>query len=195
MESRGLFNKVEKVITMGDGREIIIETGKVAKQADGSVVLRQGDTMLLATVVAAKEAKEGVDFLPLQVEYKEKYSSCGRFPGGFMKREGRANDSEVLVSRLIDRALRPLFPADYHAGVYVTVTLISADKDIQPDALAGLAASAALAVSDIPFGGPISEVRVARIGGELVINPLFSQMAQADLDIMVAGTMDNIMMV
>ncbi len=195
MESKSLFNKVEKTITMGDGREIIIETGKVAKQADGSVVVRQGDTMLLATVVAAKEAKENVDFLPLQVEYKEKYASCGRFPGGFMKREGRANDSEVLVSRLIDRALRPLFPADYHADVYVTVTLISADKDIQPDALAGLAASAALAVSDIPFGGPISEVRVARIGGEFVINPLFSQMAGADLDIMVAGTMDNIMMV
>ena len=173
----------------------MIETGKLAKQADGSVVVKQGDTMLLATVVAAKDAKPDTDFMPLQVEYKEKYAACGRYPGGFMKREGKANDSEVLVARLIDRALRPLFPSDYHAEVYVTVNLISADKDIQPDALAGLAASAALAVSDIPFGGPISEVRVARINGEYCINPTFSQMPDVDLDIMVGGTIDNILMV
>ncbi|MFR9577912.1 MAG: polyribonucleotide nucleotidyltransferase [Rikenellaceae bacterium] len=195
MEENKLFNPVYKSITLADGREITIETGKVAKQADGSVVLRQGDTMLLATVVAAKDAKPDTDFMPLQVEYKEKYASCGRFPGGFLKREGRAGDAEILVARLIDRALRPLFPADYHADVFVTVNLISADKDIQPDALAGLAASAALAVSDIPFNGPISEVRVARIDGEFVINPTFSQMEQVDLDIMVGGTIDNILMV
>ncbi|MFI3289128.1 MAG: polyribonucleotide nucleotidyltransferase [Rikenellaceae bacterium] len=195
MEENKLFSPVYKSIELAGGREIIIETGKVAKQADGSVVLRQGDTMLLATVVAAKDAKPDTDFMPLSVEYKEKYASCGRFPGGFLKREGRAGDAEILVSRLIDRALRPLFPADYHAEVFVTVNLISADKDIQPDALAGLAASAALAVSDIPFNGPISEVRVARIGGEFVINPTFSQMSEVDLDIMVAGTIDNIMMV
>ena len=154
-----------------------------------------GDTMLLGTVVAAKDAKPDTDFMPLQVEYKEKYAACGRYPGGFMKREGKANDSEILVARLIDRALRPLFPADYHAEVYVTVTLISADKDIQPDALAGLAASAALAVSDIPFGGPISEVRVVRRNGEYAINPNFSEMPECDLDIMVGGTIDNILMV
>ena len=176
MEDKKLYNAVRKIITLADGRQIEIETGKLAKQADGSVVVKQGDTMLLATVVAAKDAKPDTDFMPLQVEYKEKYASCGRYPGGFMKREGRANDSEILVARLIDRALRPLFPADYHAEVYVTVNLISADKDIQPDALAGLAASAALAVSDIPFGGPISEVRVARLDGEYVINPNFSEM-------------------
>ena len=190
-----MYNAVQKRITLADGREIMIETGKLAKQADGSVVVRMGDTMLLGTVVAAKDAKEGTDFMPLQVEYKEKYASCGRFPGGFMKREGKASDSEILVARLIDRALRPLFPADYHAEVFVTVNLISAEKDIQPDALAGLAASAALAVSDIPFGGPISEVRVARINGEYVINPGFEAMKSADLDIMVGGTIDNILMV
>ena len=195
MEANKLYNAVQKTITLADGREIMIETGKLAKQADGSVVVRMGDTMLLGTVVAAKDAKEGTDFMPLQVEYKEKYASCGRFPGGFMKREGKAGDSEILVARLIDRALRPLFPADYHAEVFVTVNLISAEKDIQPDALAGLAASAALAVSDIPFGGPISEVRVARIGGEYVINPGFEAMKSADLDIMVGGTIDNILMV
>ena len=195
MEANKLYNAVQKTITLADGREIMIETGKLAKQADGSVVVRMGDTMLLGTVVAAKDAKEGTDFMPLQVEYKEKYASCGRFPGGFMKREGKAGDSEILVARLIDRALRPLFPADYHAEVFVTVNLISAEKDIQPDALAGLAASAALAVSDIPFGGPISEVRVARINGEYVINPGFEAMKQADLDIMVGGTIDNILMV
>ena len=190
-----MYNATQKVITLSDGREIIIETGKLAKQADGAVVVKQGDTMLLGTVVAAKDAKPDTDFMPLQVEYKEKYAACGRFPGGFLKREARPNDSEILVARLIDRALRPLFPSDYHAEVYVTVNLISADKDIQPDALAGLAASAALAVSDIPFGGPISEVRVARIDGRFVINPTYSQMDAADLDIMVGGTIDNILMV
>ena len=195
MEENKLYHPVQKTIVLADGREIMIETGKLAKQADGSVVVKQGDTMLLATVVAAKDAKEGTDFMPLQVEYKEKYAAAGRYPGGFMKREGKANDSEVLVARLIDRALRPLFPADYHAEVYVTVNLISADKDTQPDAMAGLAASAALAVSDIPFGGPISEVRVARINGEYVINPTYSQMEDVDLDIMVGGTIDNILMV
>ena len=179
MEEKKLYNAVRKIITLADGRQIEIETGKLAKQADGSVVVKMGDTMLLGTVVAAKDAKEGTDFMPLQVEYKEKFASCGRFPGGFMKREGKASDAEVLVARLIDRALRPLFPADYHAEVFVTVNLISADKDIQPDALAGLAASAALAVSDIPFGGPISEVRVARIGGEFVINLTTKDMAFA----------------
>jgi len=195
MEEKKLYDAVQKFIPLSGGREIMIETGKLAKQADGSVVVKQGDTMLLATVVAAKDAKEGTDFMPLQVEYKEKFAAAGRIPGGFMKREGKASDNEILVARLIDRALRPLFPADYHAEVYVTVNLISADKDIQADALAGLAASAALAVSDIPFGGPISEVRVARIDGEYVINPTFSQMKDVDLDIMVGGTIDNILMV
>ena len=195
MEEKKLYNAVRKIITLADGRQIEIETGKLAKQADGSVVVKMGDTMLLGTVVAAKDAKPDTDFMPLQVEYKEKYAACGRYPGGFMKREGKANDSEILVARLIDRALRPLFPADYHAEVYVTVTLISADKDIQPDALAGLAASAALAVSDIPFGGPISEVRVVRRNGEYAINPNFPEMPECDLDIMVGGTIDNILMV
>ena len=195
MEEKKLYNAVQKFIPLEGGREIMIETGKLAKQADGSVVVKQGNTMLLATVVAAKDAKEGTDFMPLQVEYKEKFAAVGRIPGGFMKREGKASDNEVLVARLIDRALRPLFPDDYHAEVYVTVNLISADKDIQADALAGLAASAALAVSDIPFGGPISEVRVARINGEYCINPTFSQMKDVDLDIMVGGTIDNILMV
>ena len=190
-----MYNATQKVIKLSGDREIIIETGKLAKQADGSVVVKQGDTMLLATVVAAKDAKPDTDFMPLQVDYKEKYASCGRFPGGFLKREARPGDNEILVARLIDRALRPLFPSDFHAEVYVTVNLISADKDIQADALAGLAASAALAVSDIPFGGPISEVRVARINGEFIINPTFSQMNEVDLDIMVGGTIDNILMV
>lgn len=190
-----MYNATKKLIELPGGRQIEIETGKLAKQADGSVVVKEGNTMLLATVVAAKDAKEGVDFMPLQVEYKEKYASIGRFPGGFLKREARPTDAEILVSRLIDRALRPLFPADYHADVFVTVQLISADSDIQPDALAGLAASAALAVSDIPFHGPISEVRVGRIGGEWVINPKFSEMEGCDLDIMVGATYDNILMV
>ncbi len=190
-----LFNETKKTITLGDGRTIEISTGKLAKQADGAVVVKMGGTMLLGTVVAAKDAKPDVDFMPLSVEYREKYAAAGRYPGGFLKREARPNDSEILVSRLIDRALRPLFPADYHAEVFVNVTLVSADKDIQPDALAGLAASAALAVSDIPFGGPISEVRVARIDGQMVINPGFSQMKAADLDLMVGATYDNVLMV
>ena len=189
------MNVVKKTIQLSDGRTIEIETGKLAKQADGSVVVKMGKTMLLAAVTCAKDAKENVDFMPLQVDYKEKFAAAGRFPGGFMKREGKASDSEILVARLIDRALRPLFPDDFHAEVFVTVNLISAEKDIQPDAIAGLAASAAIAVSDIPFNGPISEVRVARINGEYCINPNFSQMADADLDIMVAATMDNILMV
>ena len=190
-----LYNETKKVTPLGDDREIEISTGKLAKQADGAVVVKQGDTMLLATVVAAKDAKPETDFMPLSVEYKEKYAAAGRFPGGFLKREARPSDSEILVARLIDRALRPLFPSDFHAEVFVTVNLISADKDIQPDALAGLAASAALAVSDIPFGGPISEVRVSRIDGKFVINPTFSENERADIDIMVGATIDNILMV
>ena len=190
-----MYKETTKFIPLGDDREITISTGKLAKQADGAVVVKQGDTMLLATVVAAKDAKPDVDFMPLSVEYKEKYAAAGRYPGGFLKREARPSDSEILIARLIDRALRPLFPADYHAEVFVTVNLISAAKDIQPDALAGLAASAALAVSDIPFGGPISEVRVSRIDGKFVINPTFSDNARADIDIMVGATIDNILMV
>lgn len=186
---------INKKIELSDGRVIEIETGKLAKQADGSVVVKMGGTMLLATVTAAKDAKDDVDFMPLQVDYKEKFYSAGRFPGGFMKREGKATDAEILTARLVDRALRPLFPEDFHAEVYVQITLISAEKDIQPDALAGLAASSALAVSDIPFGGPISEVRVVRINGEFKIDPTYSEMEQADLDLMVAATYDNIMMV
>lgn len=190
-----MLKVTKKTIDLGDGRTIEIETGKLAKQADGSVVVKQGNTMLLATVVAAPDAKEDVDFMPLQVEYKEKFSAIGRFPGGFMKRESKASDYEVLVSRLIDRALRPLFPDDYHAEVYVTVNLISADKDTMPDALAGLAASAALAVSDIPFNGPISEVRIGRVNGKMIVNPTYNQLAESDIDIMVAATIDNILMV
>ena len=189
------MNIINKKIELSDGRVIEIETGKLAKQADGSVVVKMGGTMLLATVTAAKDAKDDVDFMPLQVDYKEKFYSAGRFPGGFMKREGKATDAEILTARLVDRALRPLFPEDFHAEVYVQITLISAEKDIQPDALAGLAASSALAVSDIPFGGPISEVRVVRINGEFKIDPTYSEMEQADLDLMVAATYDNIMMV
>ncbi|KHE42933.1 polynucleotide phosphorylase [Alistipes inops] len=195
MKNMMMYKETTKVIPLGDDREITISTGKLAKQADGAVVVKQGDTMLLATVVAAKDAKPDVDFMPLSVEYKEKYAAAGRYPGGFLKREARPSDSEILIARLIDRALRPLFPADYHAEVFVTVNLISAAKDIQPDALAGLAASAALAVSDIPFGGPISEVRVSRIDGKFVINPTFSDNARADIDIMVGATIDNILMV
>jgi polyribonucleotide nucleotidyltransferase len=190
-----MINPIVKTIELGDGRTITLETGKLAKQADGAVMLRMGDTMMLATVCAAKDANPGVDFMPLQVEYKEKYASFGRFPGGFTKREGRASDYEILTCRLVDRALRPLFPDNYHAEVFVNIILYSADgKDI-PDALAGLAASAALAVSDIPFNGPISEVRVGRVNGEFVINPTFQQLEEADMDIMVAATYDNIMMV
>ncbi len=190
-----MYKSIIKTIDLGDNRKIEIETGKLAKQADGSVVVKQGDTMLLAAVTSAKEAREDVDFMPLSVEYKEKYAAAGRFPGGFLKRETRPGDYEILVSRLVDRALRPLFPDDYHAETFVTITLISADKDIMPDALAGLAASAALAVSDIPFNGPISEVRVARIDGKLKINPTFSELAEADLDVLVGATKDNILMV
>ncbi|MDR0538426.1 MAG: polyribonucleotide nucleotidyltransferase [Tannerellaceae bacterium] len=190
-----MVNPINKTIELGDGRTITIETGKLAKQADGAVEVRMGNTMLLATVTAAKEAEEGVDFMPLQVEYKEKFSAFGRFPGGFTKREGKASDYEILTSRLVDRALRPLFPDNYHAEVYVNIILFSADREDMPDALAGLAASAALAVSDIPFNGPISEVRVARVGGRLIVNPTFAQLAEADIDIMVGATIDNIMMV
>lgn len=189
------MNVVKKTIALPDGREITIETGKLAKQADGAVELRLGGTMLLATVVTAKEAGEGVDFMPLQVEYKEKFSSAGRFPGGFLKREGRASDYEILTSRLVDRVLRPLFPENYHADTFVNVTMYSSDGVDMPDALAGLAASAALAVSDIPFNGPISEVRVARVNGEFVINPTFAQLEEADMELMVGATYDNIMMV
>ncbi len=189
------MNPVKKTITLADGRTITLETGKLAKQADGAVELRMGNTMLLATVVSAKEAGEGVDFMPLQVEYKEKFSSAGRFPGGFLKREGRASDYEILTARLVDRVLRPLFPENYHADTFVNITMYSSDGVDMPDALAGLAASAALAVSDIPFNGPISEVRVARINGEFVINPTFEQLESADMELMVGATYDNIMMV
>ncbi len=189
------MNPIKKTIELPDGRVITLETGKLAKQADGAVELRMGNTMLLATVVTAKEAGEGVDFMPLQVEYKEKFSSNGRFPGGFLKREGRASDYEILTSRLVDRVLRPLFPDNYHADTIVQITMYSSDGVDMPDALAGLAASAALAVSDIPFNGPISEVRVARINGEFVIDPTFEQLEKADMELMVGATYDNIMMV
>lgn len=189
------MNPITKSIDLGDGRTITIETGKLAKQADGSVMVRMGNTMMLATVCAAKDAKPDVDFMPLQVEYKEKFSAYGRFPGGFLRREGRASDYEILICRLVDRALRPLFPDDYHAEVFVNIVLYSSDGVDMPDALAGLAASAALAVSDVPFNGPISEVRVARIDGQFVLNPTIAQLETADMDIMVGATMDNIMMV
>ena len=189
------MNPIKKTIALPDGRTITIETGKLAKQADGAVEVRMGNTMLLATVVTAKEAGEGVDFMPLQVEYKEKFSSAGRFPGGFLKREGRASDYEILTARLVDRVLRPLFPDNYHADTFVNITLYSADGVDAPDCLAGLAASAALAVSDIPFNGPISEVRVARVDGQFVIDPTFEQLQKADMELMVGATYDNIMMV
>ncbi|HUX55682.1 MAG TPA: polyribonucleotide nucleotidyltransferase [Bacteroidales bacterium] len=190
-----MFKVKEKIIDLGDGRTITLETGKMARQADGSVLLKMGKTMLLATVVSAKEAKEDTDFMPLSVEYKEKYASSGRFPGGFMKREARPSDYEILISRLVDRALRPLFPDDFHAETFVTISLMSADMEIIPDALAGLAASAALAVSDIPFKGPMSEVRVARINNNFVVNPTATQLKEADIDLMVGATYDNILMV
>jgi len=180
---------------LGDGRTVTIETGKLAKQADGSVVVKMGKTMLLATVVAANDAREDVDFLPLSVDYKEKYAAAGKFPGGFFKREARPSEYEILISRLIDRALRPLFPSDYHAEVQMLVSLISVDEDVAPDALAALAASAALSVSDIPFNGPISEVRVARINGEFIVNPSISATEEADIELIVAASIDNIMMV
>ena len=189
------MNVITKTVQLPDGRTITIETGKVAKQADGAAVLRMGNTVLLATVCAAKDAVPGTDFMPLQVDYREQYSAAGRFPGGFTKREGKASDNEILTSRLVDRALRPLFPSNYHAEVYVQVMLLSADGVDQPDALAGFAASAAMACSDIPFEHTISEVRVARINGEFIINPTFQQMEEADMDLMVGATKDNIMMV
>ena len=189
------YNVIKKSFDLGDGRTIEIETGKLAKQADGSVVVKMGDTMLLATVVSSKDAKEGVDFLPLSVDYQEKYAATGRIPGGFLRREARLSDYEVLISRLVDRALRPMFPEDYHADTQVMISLISADKNIMPDALAGLAASAALAVSDIPFNGPISEVRVAKIDGQLVINPYMSDLERATLEFIVAGSENDIVMV
>ena len=189
------MNVIKKTITLPDGRVIEIETGKLAKQAAGSAVVKMGGTMLLAAVTAADEVKEGTDFLPLSVDYREKYYSAGRFPGGFLKRESKPSDYEVLIARLVDRPIRPLWPEDFHNEVFVYVNLISAEKDVQPDALAGLAASCALATSDLPFGGPISEVRVSRINGEWVINPNFSQMPDADIELMVAATEENIMMV
>ena len=189
------MNVITKTLQLADGRTITIETGKVAKQTDGSVVLRMGNTVLLATVCAAKDAVPGTDFMPLQVDYREQYSAAGRFPGGFTKREGKPSDNEILTSRLVDRVLRPLFASHYHAEVFVNVMLLSADGVDQPDALAGFAASAALACSDIPFECPISEVRVARVNGEYVIDPTFEQMKEADMDIMVGASAENIMMV
>ncbi len=184
-----------QTIDLGKGREISLETGKLAKQADGSIVLRCGKTMLLATIVSSANARDEVDFLPLTVDYREKYAAAGRFPGGFFKREARPSDSEVLVMRLVDRALRPMFPSDYHAGTQVMVQLMSSDEEVLPDSLVGLAASACIAVSDVPFNGPISEVRVARVNGEFIINPYRSELELADIDLMVAGTLDSIVMV
>ena len=186
---------IRKEFALEDGRKITIETGKLAKQADGSVVVRMGDTMLLATVVAKKELVTGQDFLPLTVEYQEKYAAAGRFPGGFFKREARPSEYEILVSRLVDRALRPMFPDGYRADTQVLISLISAEKNNAPDALAGLAASAALAVSDIPFNGPISEVRVIRLDGKFIVNPTISQISNADIELVVAGSLENILMV
>ncbi|MCK5821491.1 MAG: polyribonucleotide nucleotidyltransferase [Bacteroidales bacterium] len=190
-----MYKLFQKTITLHDGREITIETGKLAKQADGSVVVSMGKTKILAAVCAAKEARNDVDFMPLSVEYKEKFAANGRFPGGFLRREARPNDNEILISRLVDRVLRPLFPDDYHADVFVTINLLSADPDARPDALAGLAASAAMSLTDIPFGGPISECRVARIDGELKVNPTTEELEKADLDMMIGATLENIMMV
>jgi polyribonucleotide nucleotidyltransferase len=189
------MNVINKSFDLGDGRTIEIETGKLAKQADGSVVVKMGDTMLLATVVSSVGAKAGVDFLPLSVDYQEKYAAAGRIPGGFLRREARLSDYEILISRLVDRALRPMFPEDYHSDTQVMISLISADKNIMPDCLAGLAASAAIAVSDIPFNGPISEVRVAKIDGQFVINPYVSDLERATMEFLVAGTENDIVMV
>ncbi len=189
-----LPNFKTKTITHSDGKEIIIETGKLAKQADGSVVVRQGDTMLLATVVSPGYAREGADFLPLSVDYQEKFASSGKIPGGFLKREARLSEHEILICRLVDRALRPLFPKDYYSEIQVMITLISHDENILPDSMAALAASAALTISDIPFKGPISEVRVARVNGEMIVNPTLQQNQESDFDIMVAATIDDIMM-
>jgi polyribonucleotide nucleotidyltransferase len=195
IETKMSYKEFKTAFDLGDGRQVEISTGKLAKQADGSVVVKMGDTMLLATVVSAKEAKPGTDFLPLSVDYQEKYAAAGRIPGGFLRREARLSDYEILISRLVDRALRPLFPEDYHADTQVMISLISADKNIMPDALAGLAASAALAVSDIPFNGPISEVRVAKIDGQLVLNPTLSDLERATLEFIVAGSASDIGMV
>jgi len=189
------MNIVTKEIALPDGRVIKLETGKLAKQADGAVMATIGNTMILATVCSAKDAVPGTDFMPLTVEYKEKFASAGRFPGGFTRREGKASDYEILIARLIDRALRPLFPANYHAETFVNVTMYSADGVDMPESIAGLAAGAALACSDIPFEGPVSEVRVARVNGQMVINPTFEQCENADLELMVAATYENIMMV
>src|SRR5689334_9556386 len=186
---------ISKTCKLPDGREITIETGKLASQADGSVVLKMGNTMILATVVASQVAKEGADFLPLSVDYQEKFASTGKIPGGFLKRESRLSDYEILISRLVDRAIRPLFPDDYHAETQVALFLISGDENALPDGLAAFAASAALSVSDIPFGGPISEVRVARVEGKFIINPTLAQKAIADIDLIVAASIENILMV
>jgi len=188
-------NPITIEVPLGKGKTVTIETGKLAKQADGSVVLRCGNTMLLATIVSAKEAKDGVDFMPLTVDYRENYAAAGRYPGGFLKREARPSEYEILISRLIDRAMRPMFPDDYHADTQVLVTLISLDKEILPDALAGLAAAAATAVSDVPFNGPISEVRVGRIDGEFIINPTRSELDRSDIDMIIAGSAKDIVMV
>ena len=190
-----IMNVITKTFQLTDGREVSIETGKLAKQADGSVVVSMGNAKLLATVVSSKEAKEGVDFLPLSVDYQEKFAAAGKIPGGFLKREGKLSDYEVLICRFVDLALRPLFPSDYHADTQVFIQLISADSDVMPDALAALAASAAISVSDIPFGGPISEVRVVKVDVEYKVNPTPEEMGKATLDLIVAGTSDNIMMV
>lgn len=187
-------NIIKKSITIG-GKEITVETGKLARQADGAVVLQMGGTMLLATIVSNKNAMEGVDFLPLTVDYREKFSAAGRIPGGFLRREARPSDDEILVMRLVDRALRPLFPSDYHADTQLMIQLIAYDGENQPDALAGFAASAAIAISDIPFNGPMSEVRVARINGEFVLNPTLSEVKEADMDLMIAGSMKDIVMI
>ncbi|MFA5541270.1 MAG: polyribonucleotide nucleotidyltransferase, partial [Bacteroidales bacterium] len=189
------MQEIKKIFTLEDGRNIEISTGKLAKQADGSVVVRMGDTMLLATVVAKKTAGENVDFMPLTVDYQEKYAAVGRFPGGFFKREARPSEYEILIARLVDRALRPLFPEDFHAEVQVQITLISGDQNTPPDALAALAASSALAVSDIPFNGPVSEVRIIYVDGVFKINPSLKELENAELDLIVAATKDNIMMV
>lgn len=184
-----------ETIALPDGREITLETGKLAKQADGSVVVRCGGTMLLATVVSSKEAKEGIDFLPLTVDYREKFAANGRVPGGFLKREGRPSDTEILTMRLIDRVLRPLFPKDYHAEIQLMIQMISYDPEVEATSLAGLAASAAIAVSDLPFDGPISEVRVGRLNGELIINPTPDQLKEIDLDMTIGASMDSVVMV
>ena len=189
------MNIINEKISLPGGKEISIETGKLAKQADGSVIVRMGDTMLLATVVSNPDVKDGVDFMPLTVDYREKFTSTGRFPGGFLKREARPSDEEILTMRLVDRALRPLFPDDFHGDTQVMIQLISSEKENMPDALACLAASAALAVSDIPFNGPVSEVRIAKKDGNHIINPTFEELKGADMDMVIAGTLDSIVMV